>query len=118
MIRVLRVFWCTFWLTCPACQRGRMFRSLFVMNVRCPTCNIIYERDSGEVSGGMAINTALMCLIAIAGATLAVMTTIPTVPLLIGVASFMVLFGLLFYRHARSLWVGILFLTGSIDEDV
>jgi len=118
VIRVLRVFWYSFWLTCPACQRGRMFRSLFVMNVRCPTCNIVYERDSGEVSGGMAINTLLMCIIAIGGAILAVTTTIPTVPLLLGVATIMIVFGLLFYRHARALWVGILLLAGTINEDV
>ncbi len=118
MIRLLRVFWFTFWLTCPACQRGRMFRSLFVMNVRCPTCNVVFERDNGEVTGGMAINTALLCLIAIAGGVLAITTTIPTVPLLLGVGGFMALFGVLFYRHARALWVGVLYVTGSINEDV
>jgi uncharacterized protein (DUF983 family) len=118
VIKALRVFWLTFWLTCPACERGKMFRSLFTMNVRCPTCNIVFERDSGEVSGGMAINTVLMCFIGIAGAILAVVTDIPTIPLLVGMTVFMILFGVLFYRHARALWVGILYLTGSIHEDV
>ena len=117
-MKTLRVFWLTFWLTCPACQRGRMFRSLFTMNVRCPTCGIVFERDSGEVSGGMAINTVLMCFMGIAGAVLAVTTDIPTLPLLLGVGAAMILTGVLFYRHARALWVGLLFLTGSIHEDV
>jgi uncharacterized protein (DUF983 family) len=118
VIRVLRVFWYSFWLICPACQRGRMFRSLFTMNVRCPTCSMVFERDSGEVSGGMAINTALLCLIAIGGAVMAVTTTIPTGQLLLGVATIMILFGVFFYRHARALWVGILLLAGTINEDV
>ena len=118
MIRVLRVFWLTFGLTCPACQRGRMFRSLFVMNVRCPVCNVIFERDKGEVTGGMAINSVLMCLIAIVGAVLSITTDIPTAPLLLSIGTFMAIFGILFYRHARSLWIGVLYLTGSINEDV
>ena len=95
-----------------------MFRSLFVMNVRCPTCNIVFERDNGEVTGGMAINTALMCLIAVAGGVLAITTSIPTGQLLLGVATIMILFGVFFYRHARALWVGILLLAGTINEDV
>jgi len=38
--------------------------------------------------------------------------------LLLGMlAAFTVVFGLLFYRPARGLWVSILYLTGSIDED-
>jgi len=41
-----------------------------------------------------------------------------SVVLLIGVLAICtVAFGLLFYRHARGLWVSILYLTGSIDED-
>ena len=95
-----------------------MFRSMFQMNVRCPICGVVFERDRGEITGGMAINTVLMCLLGIAGGILAVETTIPTVWLLVGVASTMIIVGVGFYRHARALWIGILFLTGSIFEDV
>jgi hypothetical protein len=30
----------------------------------------------------------------------------------------MVIIGVLFYRHARALWTGIVYLTGSMFEDV
>jgi hypothetical protein len=49
---------------------------------------------------------------------MAVTTTIPTGQLLLGVATIMILFGVFFYRHARALWVGILLLAGTINEDV
>jgi len=95
-----------------------MFRSLFQMNVRCPVCGVVFERDAGEVTGAMAINTALMSLMAIVGAVLAIITTIPTGWLIGGTAAMMIFFGVFFYRHARAVWVGILFLTGAIFEDV
>jgi hypothetical protein len=79
---------------------------------------VVFERDAGEVTGAMAINTALMSLMAIIGAVLAIITTIPTGWLIGGTAAVMIFFGVFFYRHARAVWVGILFLTGAIFEDV
>lgn len=118
MFRVLRILCVTMLLRCPACQRGRMFRSLFQMNVRCPVCGVVFERDAGEVTGAMAINTALMSLMAIAGAVLAIITDIPASWIIGGTAAMMIIFGVFFYRHARAVWVGVLFLTGAIFEDV
>jgi len=118
MFRVLRVLYVTILLRCPACQRGRMFRSLFQMNVRCPVCGVVFERDAGEITGAMAINTALMSLMAIAGAVLAIVTDLPASWIIGGTAATMIVFGVFFYRHARAVWVGILFLTGAIFEDV
>ena len=44
MLRIVRILSLGLLLICPACRRGRMFRSLFVMNVRCPVCGVIFER--------------------------------------------------------------------------
>jgi uncharacterized protein (DUF983 family) len=118
MFRVLHILWISLLLRCPACRNGAMFRSLFRMNVRCPNCGVIFERDSGEITGGMAINTVLMCFLAIAGAVLAVVTTWPTWLIIGGTAGTMLIVGVLFYRHARALWTGIVYLTGSMFEDV
>ena len=118
MLRILYILTLGLLLICPACQRGRMFRSLFVMNVRCPVCGVIFERDAGEVTGGMAINMTLTSLIAVVGGgLLGVLTDIPAVLLILVVGAFTVAVGLLFYRHARGLWTSILYLTGSIFED-
>lgn len=105
-------------LTCPACRHGRMFRSLFIMNVRCPVCGVIFERDAGEVTGGMAINMTVTSVVALlGGGLLSVFTTLPALELIVLLGLLTVAIGLLFYRHARGLWTSILYLTGSIFED-
>jgi len=115
---MLRILCCGLRLICPACRYGRMFRSLWTMNLRCPVCGIIFERDAGEVTGGMWINaTVTSTLIVIPALYFALFTSV-SIGLLIGaLAVFTVVFGLWFYRPARGLWVSILYLTGSIDED-
>jgi len=42
---------------------------------------------------------------------------VPIIPLALLLAGIVVLFPLAFYRHARGLWVGIIYLTGSMFED-
>ncbi len=117
MGRVLSVLWCCAHLMCPACRHGRMFRGYFTMNVRCPVCGIIFERDAGEVTGGMAINAVLTASLAVFGAAFAFFTDVPLMPLLFGLMIVTVVFPLWFYRRARAIWTGILYLTGSIFED-
>jgi uncharacterized protein (DUF983 family) len=118
MLRIIRILFLGLLLTCPACRHGRMFRSLFVMNVRCPVCGVIFERDAGEVTGGMAINMTLTSTVAlVGGGLLGVLTDLPAGELIILVGLITVAIGLLFYRHARGLWTSILYLTGSIFED-
>jgi uncharacterized protein (DUF983 family) len=118
MLRILQILTLGLLLICPACRRGRMFRSFFTMNVRCPVCGVIFERDAGEVTGGMAINATLTSALAfVGGALLGIYTDLPVLTLIIVAALATVGFALLFYRHARGLWVSILYLTGSIFED-
>jgi uncharacterized protein (DUF983 family) len=118
MLRILHILRCGFRLTCPACGYGRMFRSRWTMNLRCPVCGIIFERDAGEVTGGMWINATVTSTLGVFAALYFAFFTHISVVLLIGaLAICTVAFGLLFYRHARGLWVSILYLTGSIDED-
>ena len=117
MGRVMRVLAQSAMLICPACQHGRMFRSFFRMNVRCSVCHVIFERDGGEITGGLAINVTLTMLIALCGAAMAFSTDVPLLPLLLSLSAVIIIFPLWFYRHARGLWVGIIYLTGSIFED-
>lgn len=117
MGRIVRVLAQSMMLTCPACQHGRMFRSAFRMNVRCPVCHVVFERDGGEITGGLAINVTLTMCIALAGSILAYTTDIPILVLLLSLMAIVIVFPLLFYRHARGLWIGIIYLTGSMFED-
>lgn len=118
MFRVLCILALGLLLICPACRRGRMFRSFFTMNVRCPVCGVIFERDAGEVTGGMAINATLTSAVAfVGGGLLGIYTTLPALQLIALAALLTIGMSLLFYRHARGLWTSILYLTGSIFED-
>lgn len=117
MWRTIRILTYSLLLICPACHHGRMFRSRFTMNVRCPACGIVFERSAGEFSGGMAINTVVTSTIAVIGAALAFFTDIPVWPLIAAMIAVSTLFAIWFYRHARALWTGILFVTGSIREE-
>lgn len=118
MSRMLRVLAQSLCLICPACQRGHMFRSRFRMNVRCPVCGVIFERDGGEITGGMAINSLVTCTIVFIGSGLAaIFTQISLLLLFLGIGLFALVFSVWFYRYARGLWVGIIYLTGSMFED-
>lgn len=117
MRRIVRVLLQSFLLTCPACQHGQMFRSRFKMNVRCPACGVIFERDGGEVTGALAINVTMTMGIALIGSIAAFSSEIPVLPLLSILSAIVIVFPLWFYRHARGLWIGIIYLTGSMFED-
>ncbi len=118
MQRALQILIYGLFLTCPVCRRGRIFRSLFTINARCPNCGVVFERDPGEVTGGMAITLVLTSTITVISAgLLALLTDIPVALLIAGFGVFTVVFGLLFYRHARGLWISFLYLTGSMFEE-
>ena len=41
---------------CPRCRRGRVFASVATMNVRCPVCDLHFEREPGYFIGSMYIS--------------------------------------------------------------
>jgi uncharacterized protein (DUF983 family) len=118
MRRTLYVLLLGFMLRCPVCHRGKMFASLFKMHPRCPHCGVVFERHAGEVTGGMAITLVLVSTITVvSGSLLAVLTTISPLLIIGALSLFTVVVGLLFYRHARGLWVSFLYLSDSMFED-
>ncbi len=118
MKHTLHILWTGLRLLCPVCQRGAMFRSLLDMNEHCPNCGVEFERDAGEVTGAIAILfTVLLLFIGVAGGMLALMTTIHAAILIIGLALLTTLIGVVFYRHARGLWVSFLYLSGAMFEE-
>jgi uncharacterized protein (DUF983 family) len=104
-------------LICPVCRRGRMFRSLFVMRERCPQCGVVFEKNAGEVTGGMAINMVLTSILGVVAVVYGVFFSGLDINVVIAaIVVFTVGFGLLFHRHARGLWVGFLHVTGAVAE--
>ena len=95
-------------LRCPACSRGRLFRNMFQMNTECAECEFGFERPPGYFLGSTYINYGVT----------AATTTVVYVILLFGfraprdrllpfALTFCVIFPLVFFRFARSLWLSL-----------
>ena len=94
-------------LRCPFCGRGKLFRSWFGMHERCSECGKSFEREPGFFLGSIYFNYGLTALIvAIAYPVLLFGVAVPETPLLAGSAVFVLLFPMLFFPLARSLWLG------------
>ena len=48
-----------FWLLCPRCRWGRVFRGRFSMNDRCANCDLKFEREPGYFVGSMYVSYVL-----------------------------------------------------------
>lgn len=94
-------------LRCPFCGQGRLFRGFYVMHSHCEACGRNFEREPGFFLGSIYFNYGLTALVvAIAYPVLLFGYEVPETPLLIGAGLFTLVFPLVFFRHARSLWLG------------
>ena len=114
----LHRLWLGLSLRCPNCGVGHMFKGLFTMVSSCPNCGVVYERLSGESIGGMFINLGLAEVISIFGFFFVQLAfNPPMTPHIIFWIVFNLAFVLLFYRHARGLWVAINYLSSGVYAD-
>lgn len=95
-------------LKCPRCGTGRLFAGFVRMNDRCPDCNFKFERAPGYFLGSTYINYAFTAFVLTIGYVylrfgLKIERDILMGPLI----GFCILFPLLFFRFARSLWLNI-----------
>jgi len=106
--RAKRIFFRSINLRCPACGEGRLYRSLFKMNDQCPFCDFVYNREQGYFVGAIYVNvivtesliffTYLASLLILPASSGTIFTALFAMAVTIPV---------LFYRHARSLWLGL-----------
>jgi uncharacterized protein (DUF983 family) len=93
-------------LRCPVCGESNVFRAPFQVRHHCPACGALFQREAGFFVGAIMVNVVVtegavmlafgLCLLALGGGgTL-------TLPVLFAVA---LLFPVLFYHHAWSLWL-------------
>ncbi|GIV97423.1 MAG: hypothetical protein KatS3mg057_2080 [Herpetosiphonaceae bacterium] len=107
-----------FLLRCPHCKTGHMFRTMFEMYPVCPDCGVVFERDPGEITGGMGINISVTMFVFFVGFILMnALTSISLVVQLLIWIPFMIVFPILFYPCSRGLWVSILYLTGNVYRE-
>ena len=104
----------TFWRTvgrclrlrCPQCGVGRLFRGFFSMSPSCSSCGLDFRREQGYYVGAMYINYGVTAAVELSvGIPLA--DRIPMATLTWPLAAFALIFPLLFFRHSRSLWLGM-----------
>ena len=102
---------------CPRCHKGRMFASFFTMHRECSVCGLLFERASGEVTGGMAINfVATGIIITIGSLYFGLFSTAPLSLVLIGFGLFAIVFPIVFYPLSRGLWTSLLYLLAANAE--
>lgn len=95
-------------LRCPRCGAGKLFRGPFSMHARCPNCKLNFEREQGYFVGAIYINYAVTVAIAVPGyLVLDYLLGLSLASQLTLWISFAIIFPLLFFRHSRSLWVGL-----------
>jgi uncharacterized protein (DUF983 family) len=103
-------------LRCPRCEHGHMFRNGFKMYHACPVCGLEFERASGEITGGMGVNTVATCLLEVSLAIAFVFTPWPIEWEIVVLVAAGIAFPIAFYRSSRGLWASFLYLTGNNTE--
>ena len=94
-------------LRCPRCGQGILFRGWFRMRSQCDWCGLVYEREPGFFLGSVYVNYGLTAVLTTAMyISLLVAEVASPETLLWCMAGFCVLFPILFFRWARSLWLG------------
>ena len=106
-------------LRCPHCGKGKIFRRFFTTYEQCPVCGWRYEREEGYWTGAIALNLVVTeLLIAFVAVPFAIWLAANHQPItlliLIGLPMPFLL-PLLFFRHAKSLWMSIDFMVHPVD---
>ena len=93
-------------LRCPVCGKGKLFRAWLRMNEKCPHCGAKFEREPGFFLGSIYINYGITALIvAVVYPLLLFGGLVKETPLLIAAVTFTVVFPILLFPWARSLWL-------------
>lgn len=94
-------------LRCPRCGQGRLFRHWLHMRSECEYCHLHYEREPGYFLGSIYVNYGLTALLVTILYFLLFASGVvsPQTAFWI-VAAFALTFPVIFFRYARSLWMG------------
>ncbi|MDA1015728.1 MAG: DUF983 domain-containing protein, partial [Planctomycetota bacterium] len=95
-------------LRCPRCGDAALFSGWFSMPERCPSCEFKFEREPGYFLGSAYINygvTAILMTMSYVG--LHFVAEIDNRSLMAPLLGFCIVFPLVFFRFARSVWLGM-----------
>lgn len=95
-----------------------MFNGLFKMDATCSHCGARFERLSGESIGGTLINLCVAEVLSVGGFIITELAFRPSLAFQLTFWTlFNIIFIVLFYRHARGLWVSMAYLAGGVYSD-
>ena len=93
-------------LKCPICSKGRLFEGFIRMQKICSVCAFHFERGPGYFLGSTYINYGVTTLLTTWTYMVLRFGLGISKPVLIpALAAFCVIFPVLFFRYARSLWL-------------
>lgn len=93
---------------CPVCGKGKLFHGYFQMNTCCPHCRFPLEREPGYFLGSTYVNYG--CTSVLTTATYVISHFgfgVRNEVLLPGLMAICLIFPLVFFRFARSLWLSL-----------
>jgi uncharacterized protein (DUF983 family) len=95
-------------LKCPRCGGGPIFTGAFRMRRFCAGCGLVFEREPGYFIGSIYLNYGLTTVLMIAGYfALEKLAGFGPWTCLALCGLFGIIFPLLFFRHARTLWLAV-----------
>ncbi len=104
-------------LKCPRCGAGALFDGFFRMCRECARCRLVFEREQGFFVGAIYVSYAFTVVIAIAGFFLLDHYAKLSLPRQLALwGAFAIFFPIVFFRHSRSLWLGVAYLFDPGDE--
>ena len=93
-------------LKCPICSEGRLFSGLIRMQKICSVCGFQFERGQGYFLGSTYINYGVTTLLTTwTYLVLRLGFEVSKSVLIPALAAFCVIFPVVFFRYARSLWL-------------
>lgn len=93
-----------FLLRCPRCGNGALFRGFFRPLDACAACGLDFRQEPGYYVGAMWLNYGATALTGIAAGLLLV-DRWPSRVLVPSLAGWGLLFPVLFFHHARAIWL-------------
>ena len=93
-------------LRCPRCLEGKVWRRFLSMNIACPVCGLVFEREPGYFTGAMVVSYAI-AVPALGAIVIGLMTIggLDAVPaLVIGDVAYLALVPFIF-RYSRVVWL-------------
>ena len=103
-------------LRCPRCGGAPLFTGLVRMQVRCPVCGLVFEREAGYFIGAIYINYGLTVGLAVAGYFALEAWLAPSAGRQVAVwGAFAVLFPLWSFRYSKAFWLALDHLVDPTD---